>query len=117
MAKRVLLVGGYGNFGKFIAKRLAREAAITLIIAGRSANKAQRLAEELNTEWAALDIRMDLDLAWERIKPDILVHTSGPFQEQGYEVAEACIRNRVHYVDLADGRDFVTNIERLDEKA
>jgi hypothetical protein len=117
MAKRVLLVGGYGNFGRFIAKRLAHETSVTLIIAGRTAEKARRLAEELHAEWAAFDVAVNLDLSLRRIKPDILVHTSGPFQEQGYQVAEACIRNRVHYLDLADGRDFVANIDRLDEKA
>lgn len=117
MAKRVLLVGGYGNFGKFIAQRLACEPTIRLIIAGRSAENARQLAQELDAEWAKLDIAAALDESLHELKPDILIHTSGPFQEQSYEVAEACIRNQVHYVDLADGRDFVTNIDRLDAKA
>lgn len=117
MAKRVLLVGGYGNFGKFIAQRLACEPTIRLIIAGRDAQNVRQLAQELDAEWAKLDIAAALDESLHEIKPDILIHTSGPFQEQSYEVAEACIRNQVHYVDLADGRDFVTNIDRLDAKA
>jgi hypothetical protein len=52
-----------------------------------------------------------------KLKPDIVIHTSGPFQEQGYEVAEACIRNGVHYIDLADGRKFVARIDGLDAAA
>lgn len=117
MTKRVLLVGGYGNFGTFIARRLSREPELTMIVAGRSQSKARALAELLNAEWAQIDIFANLDDRLKRIKPDVLIHTSGPFQEQGHEVAEACIRNGVHYLDLADGREFVVNIARLDTAA
>jgi hypothetical protein len=117
MTTRVLLVGGYGNFGTLIARRLSREPGLTVIVAGRSAQKAGALARELNAEWAQVDISADLDGRLKKLKPRIVVHTSGPFQGQGCEVAEACIRNGVHYLDLADGREFVSNISRLDETA
>jgi saccharopine dehydrogenase-like NADP-dependent oxidoreductase len=117
MTRRVLLLGGYGNFGAFIARRLAREPGLAVIVAGRSETKARALAGQLNAEWAALDIFAGLDGNLEKLKPDIVIHTSGPFQEQGYSVAEACIRNGAHYLDLADGRDFVTGILRLDAGA
>ncbi len=117
MNKRVLVVGGYGNFGTIIANRLSREPGLALIVSGRSEQKAQTLAKELNAEWAQIDIFTDFDKHIERISPDILIHTSGPFQQQGYAVAEACIRNGVHYLDLADGREFVANITHLDSSA
>jgi NAD(P)-dependent dehydrogenase (short-subunit alcohol dehydrogenase family) len=117
MTKRVLLLGGYGNFGTFIARRLAREPELTVIVAARSEQKARALAGQLNAEWAAFDLFADLDGHLKKLKPDILIHTSGPFQGQGYDVAEACIRNGVHYLDLADGRDFVANVVRLDDAA
>ncbi len=115
--KRILIIGGYGNFGSFIAQRLAREADLKIIIAGRSEEKAKALADTLNTEWATLDIHTDLDAGLAKIKPDIVIHTSGPFQGQGYDVAEACIRHKCHYIDLADGREFVGNIGKLDKAA
>ncbi len=117
MTTRVLLLGGYGNFGTFIARRLCREPELTVIVAGRSARKASALAGELDAEWAAFDIFAGLDGHLRKLSPDILIHMSGPFQGQGYEVAEACIRNGVHYLDLADGRDFVANIAGLDDAA
>lgn len=117
MTKRILLVGGYGNFGTFIANRLAHEPEIGLIIAGRSSSKARALAESLNVDWAQIDISAGFEHRMNELQPDIVIHTSGPFQEQGYEVAEACVRNGVHYIDLADGRDFVANITRLDPAA
>lgn len=115
--KRVLIIGGYGNFGSFITKRLAAEDNIQIIIAGRSLDKAQKIAAALNalhqTETIALDINRDLSLPLSEIRPDIVIHTSGPFQAQGYEVAEACIAQGCHYIDLADGRDFVEGSLRL----
>jgi hypothetical protein len=117
MTTRVLLLGGYGNFGTLIARRLSREPDLAVVVAGRSEHKARALAGELNAAWAKVDIFADLDGRLKDLKPDILIHTSGPFQEQGYAVAEACIRNGVHYLDLADGREFVAEIGRLDEAA
>lgn len=117
MAKRVLIIGGYGNFGRFIARRLAREPDIAVTIAGRSAESAKALAQALDVDWAVIDVQGHVDAEIARMKPDIVVHTSGPFQGQSYAVAETCIRNGCHYIDLADGRDFVTGITRLDDAA
>ncbi|MDH5721699.1 MAG: saccharopine dehydrogenase NADP-binding domain-containing protein [Alphaproteobacteria bacterium] len=121
MTTRILIIGGYGNFGRFIAKHLARESTITLIISGRSLNKAKAFAATLKAanppESAALDIDKNLPEKLGQIKPDIVIHTSGPFQSQGYHVAKSCITWGCHYIDLADGRDFVANIGELDAAA
>ena len=117
MTARVLIIGGYGNFGSFIARRLAKDSNITLIIAGRSGKKAKTFAESLHAEWDVIDIQKDFDSSLKKNKPDIVIHTSGPFQRQGYDVAEACIRYKCHYIDLADGREFVSNIGALDKAA
>jgi saccharopine dehydrogenase-like NADP-dependent oxidoreductase len=117
MTTRVLIIGGYGNFGSFIAHRLAKNSDMKLIIAGRSGVKAEALAEILRAEWDVIDIRKNCDLAFQRIGPDVVIHTSGPFQGQGYDVAKACIRYKCHYIDLADGREFVSHIGVLDKAA
>lgn len=114
---RVLIIGGYGNFGKFICTHLAQEKNLQLIIAGRSSQKAQALADSLGANAEVLDIHDQLASRLQAIKPDIVIHTSGPFQSQGYEVAQACIDCGAHYIDLADGRDFVAGISELNEQA
>lgn len=115
--KRVLIIGGYGNFGSFISRSLAKEGNIYLVIAGRSLSKAQSLAKEIGAEAAIIDIHENLETRLREIKPDIVIHTSGPFQSQSYDVAEACIKCGAHYIDLADGREFVSGIDILDQKA
>jgi saccharopine dehydrogenase-like NADP-dependent oxidoreductase len=39
MVMRVLIIGGYGNFGSYIAKSLAGDPTIQLLIGGRSIEK------------------------------------------------------------------------------
>ena len=115
--KRVLVIGGYGNFGRFISRSLVKQHNIDLIIAGRSLSKAQLLAEEIGAVAAEIDIHRDLEARLRDINPDIVIHTSGPFQSQGYDIAEACIRTGSHYIDLADGREFVSGIGCLHQQA
>lgn len=121
MVKRVLIIGGYGNFGSYIAKSLAGDDAVQLLIGGRSETKARAFIASLETahpaEAHAIDISGDVGVALERIRPDIVIHTTGPFQSQDHRVAQACIRQRCHYLDLADARDFVATIAALDAQA
>lgn len=118
---RTLIIGGYGNFGSFIASRLAKEDNIQLIIAGRDKAKARKSAESLDAknkaEFARLDINSGLSESLAKIKPDVVIHTSGPYQGQGYHVAKACIKQGCHYIDLADARGFVAGITKLDKEA
>jgi len=121
MVARVLIIGGYGNFGSYIARSLAGNDNIRLLIGGRSAEKAKVFAASLDanhtTERHALDINGDLAEALARIAPDIVIHTTGPFQTQDHRVARACIVQGCHYLDLADAREFVATIDRLDAEA
>jgi NAD(P)-dependent dehydrogenase (short-subunit alcohol dehydrogenase family) len=121
MVKRVLIIGGYGNYGGYIARSLAREADILLLIGGRSEEKARAFSASLDAvhpaESCALDIVGDVGEALKRIAPDIVIHTSGPFQVQDHRVARACISQGRHYLDLADAREFVATIDSLDAAA
>ncbi len=121
---RILILGGYGNFGKRVAALLIKTINPEIIIAGRDLAKAQMQAELLKTNFSANVIPVELD--WrapdfkqklQAIDPTILIHTAGPFQNQDYSVATICIELKIHYIDLSDGREFVTGITTLDEMA
>lgn len=122
---RILVIGGYGTFGRNLCIALTKEPDITVIVAGRHIKQAHRFAESLNltvgrkaTEAAELDIESrDLMERIKAVQPDLVIHTSGPFQGQPYWVPEACIYAGVHYIDLADDRGYVLGIEHLSETA
>ena len=121
---RVLVIGGYGFFGRRLVERLARQPGLHIVVAGRSARQGQTLAQALRrfamaeVSSATLDVHacgLESELA--ALAPDVVVHTSGPFQGQQYLVAQACIAAGAHYIDLADGREFVAGIGCLDSEA
>lgn len=122
---KILIVGGYGTFGGRLAELLDDESRLTLVIAGRSIEKANawcraRTMAKATLVPAQFDRTDDLASQLATLSPDIVVDASGPFQDygaDGYRLVEACIAARVHYLDLADGSDFVKGIASFDESA
>lgn len=121
----IVVLGGYGHFGGRICRGLIGLGGVELVVAGRSRDRSQAFVDELRQNCPGGTVRSALlDHAapeFERelgaLAPSIVVHAAGPFQGQGFRVAEACLRHGSHYVDLADGRDFVTDFSRLDSAA
>jgi len=117
---RVAIIGGYGNFGTHVARSLAGDPAIRLILAGRSLGKARAAAAALDAantvEAGAYDLAGPPE-ALAALRPDLVINMVGPYNGQGYAVAEAAIACGAHYCDIADARNFVTGIGVLDDKA
>jgi saccharopine dehydrogenase-like protein len=106
---RILVLGGYGNFGARICRALARDG-IEVIAAGRDPNRGHQSAKfDASIGKAQVDIAdKNLEARIRSIAPDIVIHCAGPFQSQHYNVALASLAAGAHYIDLADGRAFVT---------
>jgi hypothetical protein len=102
---RVLVVGGLGNFGARICSRLAMEPGFEVVATSRHIGSRGAPAV---LQTAALDIGADdLGSRIRSLAPDLVIHCAGPFQGQDYRVALASLACGAHYLDLADGRDFV----------
>jgi hypothetical protein len=100
---RVVIIGGFGNFGARIRQRLAQEPGFEVIATSRRPNTVLE-----SVEAAALD--MDSPTFAAQLKalgPDLVIHCAGPFQNQDYRVALASMACKAHYIDIADGREFV----------
>jgi hypothetical protein len=100
---RVVVIGGLGNFGARIRRRLAHESGFEIIATSRrSENEKCRSIER-----AILDISNRAFVAdLKSLKPDLVIHCAGPFQGQDYRVALASVACGANYLDIADGRDF-----------
>lgn len=102
---RAVVIGGFGNFGARICRALEDDPGIELIPASRNAGA-----------------RLDIDsagfaAALRRLSPGLVIHCAGPFQGQDYRVASAALAAGAHYLDLADGRDFVTRFPQHNDAA
>lgn len=110
---RTVVLGGYGNFGARIVRRLAarsKKTGIELIAAGRHPERGHAACDfDVSIGQARLDITdPNFASALKALKPRLVIHCVGPFQGQDYQVAEACLKAESNYLDLADGRQFVT---------
>src|SRR5260370_20369317 len=100
----IVVIGGLGNFGARICKRLAQESGLEVIATSR--RQHSRLE---SVKAAALDTDSpDFALELESLAPDLVIHCAGPFQNQDYRVALASMACNADYIDIADGREFVT---------
>lgn len=111
---RVLVLGGAGNFGARICRRLAQESALEIVATSRSGRSAAGLPVRV----VALDLAAPScapDLA--ALSPGIVIHCAGPFQAQDYRVAGAALACGAHYLDLADGREFVARFAAANQHA
>ncbi len=132
---KILVIGGYGNFGRRLVQSLLEHYDHKIVIAGRSIKKAENLASELSLKFnsivksAYIDVLSnDLNNILYIVKPDLVVNASGSFHFQSnhknrinlksYQVAKACLLAKCHYLDFADNREYVFNFEdTFDEKA
>ncbi|MGO4711354.1 SDR family oxidoreductase [Bradyrhizobium sp. 2TAF24] len=114
---RVLVIGGYGGFGLRIARRLAADGW-QVLVAGRSLAKAQAAcAGTPGLTALAFDRNSDTAAVLAKLRPFAVIDAAGPFQGASYALAQACIAQRCHYLDIADGRDFVAGIGAHDAAA
>jgi hypothetical protein len=124
MPFRVMVVGGYGNFGSIVCRHLALMPDVELVLSGRDPRKLQSKLDELNSQsanvcagWCGDAMGSEFKSALSALNIQLVVHTGGPFQGQSYAVAESCIDAGVNYCDLADCRTFVNGIDVLDARA
>jgi Domain of unknown function (DUF4166)/Saccharopine dehydrogenase NADP binding domain len=121
---KVLILGGYGTFGGRLVRLLADESTLTLLIAGRSHEKAAAfcagLAAKAECRPLVFDRDTDVGAQLARTAPDVIVDASGPFQSYGddpYRVVKAALALGISYLDLADGAAFVRGIQQFDAAA
>ncbi|MCR8930880.1 MULTISPECIES: saccharopine dehydrogenase family protein [unclassified Pseudomonas] len=124
MPFRVMVVGGYGNFGSIVCQHLISMPFIGLVLSGRDPRKLQDKVDQLQAQsgavcegWCGDAMGTAFSDALRALNIQLVVHTGGPFQGQSYAVAESCIAAGVNYCDLADCRTFVNGIGVLDARA
>ena len=102
---RVVVIGGLGNFGARISRRLSLEPALEIIATGRHAREVKGIgtAKVVTLDTGGDDFVENI----KRLKPDLVIHCAGPFQGQDYRVALASLASGGNYIDISDGREFV----------
>ena len=114
--KKILVYGSYGYTGELIVERAMQEG-LSLILAGRNEKRLRAQAEKYKLEYRvfAVEETAKLDEALQEV--DAVLHCAGPFVLTFHQMAEACIRNKKHYVDISGEIEGFEALALMDEKA
>ncbi|MBI4027476.1 MAG: saccharopine dehydrogenase NADP-binding domain-containing protein [Verrucomicrobia bacterium] len=122
MSKTFLMLGGYGNAGLCLARLLLQETDVCLVLAGRSREKAERAAADLNNACGGdrvSGIRVDVADAESlkrsfRGKDFVIVASSTAGHAR--EVASAALAAGMDYLDIQYSQKKVPILKSLAEE-
>jgi short subunit dehydrogenase-like uncharacterized protein len=116
MAAGYLIYGANGYTGELVARE-AKSRGQTPVLGGRNAEALSRLAGELGLPHRAcgLDDPAALDAALAGTQ--LVLNCAGPFSRTARPMVDACLRNRVHYIDVTGEVDVFEAIAARDAEA
>lgn len=116
---QVLVIGGSGRIGSSIAADVLAYTDADVVITGRNARTGEATAARLGARARFLPLDLaQLPLVEAAIAPaDCVVHAAGPFHHRDVNLLQACIAQRVSYVDVSDERGFTTRALALHDAA
>jgi short subunit dehydrogenase-like uncharacterized protein len=108
MAERgICVLGATGYTGRLVVNELHRRG-VRCTAAGRSAEKLQALAHDLNgTETRVADVHDPASLAALAQSSRVIINCVGPFVDHGEPVVKAAIEHGAHYLDTTGEQPFL----------
>jgi short subunit dehydrogenase-like uncharacterized protein len=110
MAGRTVLFGATGYTGQLTARAMVRRGTRP-VLAGRSADRLQALADELGgLDTLMADIKRPDSVRALVDRGDVLVTTVGPFTQWGEPAVQAAVDAGAHYLDSAGEPRFTREV-------
>ncbi len=111
-----MIYGANGYTGELAAREAVRRG-LRPVLAGRRAAAVQPLAESLGLPWRAFALD-DADATRTALRGMALVlHCAGPFSATCAPMLEACLAERVHYLDITGEIDVFAHCHAQDARA
>ena len=104
-----MIYGANGYTGELIARAAAGEKPI---LAGRSREKIEPLARELDCEWRVFEVDQP-----RLAGVSLVLHCAGPFVHTSAPMVRACLDAGAHYLDITGEIAVFESIMRLDAEA
>ena len=111
-----LLYGATGYTGELIAREAVRRG-MRPILAGRSKEKVQKLASELQCPSAVFDLDDHTGMVSALNGVTAVLHCAGPFSSTARSMMQACLATHVHYLDITGEIDVFELAHSVHEKA
>ena len=107
----ILIVGGYGEVGRKIAKILLSSYPNNVCIAGRHLEKARQFCAQLNG--LATPLQMDVS---KTVHPQQLANVALVImclEQQDTAFAETCLKEGIKYIDITASHNFLKQLKNL----
>jgi saccharopine dehydrogenase-like NADP-dependent oxidoreductase len=116
MKDKILVVGGYGQVGKYVTLKLLEIFPNKIIVAGRSLEKAIDFANEHNNAFEILQLDIyDANNFEDALKNiNIVVMCLTP---KNIAFAEYCIKHGIHYIDISPFDNVLKTIKDFSKEA
>lgn len=111
-----LLYGANGYTGELIAREAVRRG-MKPVLAGRSKDKIQKLAAELDCKSAVFDLDDHTSLVRALENQRAVLHCAGPFKHTARSMMQACLATHVHYFDITGEIEVFDLAHSVHEKA
>ena len=114
---RLMIYGATGYTGR-MASEHAKRAALDFVLAGRTETKLKELAVSLGVPYSVFGVAdsQTVDAALGG-GITVLLNCAGPFMRTAAPLIGACIRNGIHYLDIAAELDSYRLAEERDDEA
>ncbi|MEL6930672.1 MAG: saccharopine dehydrogenase NADP-binding domain-containing protein [Cyanobacteria bacterium J06600_6] len=112
MAKKVLIIGGYGRIGNSVAQDLVQHTDAEITITSRRTQPEIKPFKSL-----VLDLSDRPYLQQAIANHDLVIHCAGPFHHRDGRVLSSCIDAGVDYIDVSDHRSFYQRVIQQQERA
>ena len=112
------MIYGATGYSLGLAATAAKRASLNFIIGGRSPSKVQALAHSLGVDYRVFSPTSpttEIDAAITGLT--LFINGAGPFQQSTLPFMDACIRSKVHYIDISAELDSFRAGESRDEDA
>ena len=113
---QILIYGAYGYTGRLLAG-IARNANVTVVLAGRNENKLQELAAKMNLPFSVFDLENEGKLEEVLKDTSIVINAAGPFTHTAKKMMEACLKTKTHYLDITGEIEVFELAKSFSERA
>jgi short subunit dehydrogenase-like uncharacterized protein len=114
--KDIIIYGANGYTGELIVRR-AIDQGLRPLLAGRNEAQIEALAKRFGLPCQVCDLKDATVLDYLLKGSKVLIHAAGPFIHTSKPMVEACIRNRVHYLDITGEIEVFRQVHGYDDQA
>ncbi|GBG84618.1 hypothetical protein CBR_g38900 [Chara braunii] len=112
----ILVYGATGYTGNLVAQKV-KELGLSATLAGRNAEKVKTVADKVQLPYEVLDLSDSAKLDDLVGRHKLVLHMAGPYAVTSPPMLEACLRKKVHYLDVTGEARVVEAVKSRSEEA